>query len=86
MVYVDNLVNYGWKLGPSCHMVADSREELDSFAISIGLKTKWADTKGDLYHFDLTKNKRELAIKKGAKELSRTEFVAFYFKNRVKKT
>lgn len=85
MVYVDNLVNYGWELGASCHMVGDTREELDSFAVSIGLKLQWADTKGDLYHFDLTKSKRDLAVKKGAIELSRKEFADFYWNNRTKK-
>lgn len=37
-VYVDPLINYGWKLGPSCHMTADTIEELNALAVKIGLK------------------------------------------------
>lgn len=32
-VYVDSLVNYGWKYGPSCHMMADTLEELHEMAV-----------------------------------------------------
>ena len=27
-VYVDNLVDYSWRHGPSCHLIADSLDEL----------------------------------------------------------
>ena len=71
-VYVDFLIDYGWKYGPSCHMMADEMEELFLFAESIGLKRSWLDDKaGSLVpHFDLTRGKRELALKKGAIEIT----------------
>jgi hypothetical protein len=27
MVYVDMLIDYGWRLGPSCHLLADTEED-----------------------------------------------------------
>jgi hypothetical protein len=74
MVYVDNLMNWGWRYGASCHMIADSVEELIEFAISIGLKERWIQLKR-IPHFDLTSKRREQAIKAGAISLSRKEFV-----------
>lgn len=68
MIYVDFLIDYGWKLGPSCHLFSDeSVDELNQFAVSIGLKTSWLQkSKGGLTHYDLTKSRRIAAIKKGA--------------------
>ncbi len=66
MIYVDFLIDYGWKLGASCHMMADSLDELNSFAKSIGLKPEWIDKKGQVLHYDLTASKRKIAIQKGA--------------------
>lgn len=31
-VYIDELRDWGWRLGPSCHMIADTNEELHEFA------------------------------------------------------
>ena len=74
-VYVDMLIDYGWKLGPSCHMIADSEDELHSLAQSIGLKRSWFqnDDKHSLPHYDLVESKRKLAISKGAVEIDRYE-------------
>lgn len=73
-VYVDPLVDYGWKLGPSCHMIADSVEELNAFAIKIGLKTSWLQvSKHEMPHYDLVAPKRILAVKNGAIEITRNE-------------
>lgn len=72
-VYVDPLIDWGgsakfrWK--QSCHMVADSEEELHAFALKIGLKREWAQTDG-LLHYDLTESKRNKAIQLGAKEIT----------------
>lgn len=79
-VYVDPLIDYGWSLGPSCHLTADSEQELHDFAKSIGLKRSWVDIKGPLIHYDLVKSKRDLAVKKGAIELTRNEAVERYRK------
>lgn len=70
-VYVDTLIDYGWKLGPSCHMTADSIEELNAFAVKIGLKTAWLQISNqDLPHYDLVASKRRLAVKFGAIEIT----------------
>ena len=82
-VYVDALVNYGWRLGPSCHLVADTLAELHSFASKVGMKRAWFQP-GDasMPHYDLTAKRRAVAVKKGAKEISRKELVAMIQKNR----
>lgn len=78
-VYVDPLINYGWSLGPSCHMTADSVDELNEFAVKIGLKTSWLQMSArEMPHYDLVASKRKLAIKNGAIELSLHEAAAKY--------
>src|SRR5688572_25590215 len=73
-VYVDNLRDYGWRHGPSCHLVADSVEELMEFAIGMGLRREWFQPKSTP-HFDLTVEGRNLAVAHGAIELDQREFV-----------
>lgn len=80
-VYVDPLIDYGWKLGPSCHMTADTIEELNAFAVNIGLKTSWLQiSKKEMPHYDLVASKRKLAVKKGATELTVREAADRYSK------
>ena len=73
-VYVDNLRDYGWRHGPSCHLVADSVEELMEFAVGMGMRREWFQPKSTP-HFDLTAEGRSLAIEHGAIELDQREFV-----------
>ena len=73
-VYVDNLCNWGWHRGPSCHMIADSVSELVAFAVSIGLRPEWFQPKSSP-HFDLTAESRRVAVLHGAVELDRRAFV-----------
>ena len=73
-VYVDKLRDYGWRHGPSCHLVADSVEELMEFAVGMGLQREWFQPKSTP-HFDLTAEGRGLAIEHGAIELDQREFV-----------
>lgn len=75
--YVDSLVDYGWRLGPSCHLIADSIEELHEFARAIGLKRDWfqGPPKARCPHYDLTSKRRERALARGALALKRSEFV-----------
>ena len=73
-VYVDKLRDYGWRHGPSCHLVADSVEELMEFAVGMGLQREWFQPKSTP-HFDLTAEGRSLAIEHGAIELDQREFV-----------
>ncbi len=79
MVYVDSLRVYGngkgyWKARKSCHLIADSLEELMAFAKLIGLRKEWFQPKSSP-HFDLTERRRKFAVSKGAIELTRKEFV-----------
>ncbi len=80
-VYVDPLINYG-KAGlqgmagryfnnrPSCHLTADTLEELHEFAKRIGLQRNWVQDVLRYPHYDLTANKRAQAVRAGAVELS----------------
>ena len=73
-VYVDKLFDYRWRHGPSCHLIADSIEELIEFAVSIGLRAEWYQPKSSP-HFDLTADGRAAAVHAGAIELGNREFV-----------
>ena len=74
MVYVDPLCNHGWRLGPSCHLFADTVDELHDFARRIGMRRSWFQG-GRLPHYDLTASRRARAVECGAIELSRQEAV-----------
>ena len=74
-VYVDNLRDYGWRHGPSCHLIGDSIEELIEFAVGLGMKKEWFQPKSSP-HFDLTADGRRIAVDNGAIELSQRDFVA----------
>ncbi len=73
-VYVDNLRDYGWRHGPSCHLIGDSVDELIEFAVGLGLKAEWFQPKSSP-HFDLTAEGREIAVKNGAIELNQRELI-----------
>ena len=73
-VYVDNLRDYGWRHGPSCHLIADSVEELMEFGVSMGMREEWFQAKSTP-HFDLTVSGREVAVQNGAVELTQRELV-----------
>jgi len=74
VVYVDRLVDYGWRLGPSCHLIADTVEELRAFAARLGMRRSWLQTsKSGILHFDLTAARRGRAIRFGAKACETTE-------------
>lgn len=74
-VYVDGLRDYGWHRGPSCHLIADSVQELIEFAESIGMRREWFQSKSTP-HFDLTVEGRAAAVAMGAIELNNRELVA----------
>lgn len=74
-VYVDRLQDYGWHRGPSCHLIADSVEELIEFAESMGLRREWFQAKSTP-HFDLTADARKIAVAHGAIELTNRDLVA----------
>lgn len=69
-IFVDEIRTY--PEGKFCHMWTDDDDaELDNFAFSIGLKKSYSHTSnglsGRFYHYDLTINKRQLALSNGAK-------------------
>ena len=73
-VYVDQLRDYRWRHGPSCHLIADSTDELIEFAVSMGMRAEWYQPKSSP-HFDLTADGRALAVERGAIELDFRAFV-----------
>ena len=74
-VYVDRLVDYGWRHGPSCHLIADSVDELIEFAVRMGMRAEWFQPKSSP-HFDLTAEGRAAAVINGAIELDNRAFIA----------
>lgn len=80
-VYVDCLMvcipNKNWKWNKSCHLIADTEQELHDFAIKkLKMKKAWYQKDSSLPHYDLHENKRNLAVLIGVIELERKEFVA----------
>jgi len=77
-VYVDMLMNHGWILRghkvKSCHMTADTPEELHTMAEKIGMKRSWFQPKS-LPHYDLTTSRRKLALENGAIEITKNTFL-----------
>lgn len=67
MIYVDD---YKGKFRNMimCHMLADSLEELHEFAQKLGMKREWFQD-GSAPHYDLSKERRALALKLGAIEV-----------------
>ena len=75
MVYVDPMMNClitrKWRHKQSCHMVADTAEELHVMAVKIGLKRCWFHNKKGLPHYDLTASRRRLATVAGTVSMDR---------------
>jgi hypothetical protein len=85
-VYVDPLREYGgsktfrWTI--SCHMYADTLEELHEMAMAIGMKRSWFQDKPHLPHYDLVTARRAKAVRLGAVEVSLREMVEFMRRRR----
>lgn len=57
-----------------CHMIADTREELDAMADAIGVARRWIQYPGTWKeHYDIAVSKRALAVRAGAKEITQRE-------------
>lgn len=88
-VYVDPIFEHGIYVGliqgRSCHMLADSAEELHAFAQKLGLRREaasdYTQPNSDL-HYDLTPGKRELAVQLGAREITFEEVAALLTQRR----
>jgi hypothetical protein len=80
-VYVDPVLAHGgsqtFPWTRSCHMYADTVEELHSLAKQIGLKRSWFQNKAHLPHYDLVATKRKAAVAAGAVEHTREQMVQF---------
>ena len=72
-VYVDELFDTektpNWRYTKACHLTADTLEELHKFAESIGMKRVWFQDHKRHPHYDLTANRRKMAVKQGAIEV-----------------
>jgi hypothetical protein len=79
-VYVDAPV-HGFGRMIMCHMLADTRAELDAMADKIGVARKHyqnpTDPKISFPHYDICKSKRTLAMNHGAAEGSRRAIGAY---------
>jgi hypothetical protein len=72
-IYVDDqMTHIKGKFSGYCHMWTDgTHDELNGFALGMGLKLKWAQHKKgaivkDFYHFDISPAMRIRALEKGA--------------------
>jgi hypothetical protein len=78
-VYVDPIApclpNANWRWQSSCHMYADTEDELHAFAARLGLWRSWFQTHPTLDHYDLTEGKRRQAVRLGAIEVNKTELM-----------
>lgn len=68
-VYVDELQRWPTTIrcfkGGSCHLMADSLDELHAMAARLGLRRAWFQPVSSP-HYDLTASKRERALELGA--------------------
>lgn len=78
--YVDRLRPFGWRIRgrktESCHLLADTLDELHAMAAAIGLKRAWFQDKRSGKHYDLAPSKRAAAVALGAIELDDHGFIA----------
>src|SRR4051812_40493053 len=67
-----------WRWRESCHMFADTLDELHAFAARVGLRREWFQVSfgRSLPHYDLHPARRATALKLGAIELDRRAAVA----------
>jgi hypothetical protein len=73
-VYVDD-VKIIWRQNLWCHLVADSLEELHSFALMLGLKREWFQDSASYPHYDVTVHNRDRALKLGAQLGNRAHII-----------
>ena len=73
-IYVDN-VKIKWAGSEWCHLVADSLDELHSFASEIGLRRKWFQSSASYPHYDIKVTTRTKAILLGAVPGTRKQMI-----------
>lgn len=79
-VYVDQQRNK-FRNMVMCHMLADSEEELHAFAQKIGMKREWFQPVSTP-HYDLSLQRRAIALKNGAVEIDARKTVEIIRKYR----
>jgi hypothetical protein len=77
-VFVDSLMDWGWRLGPSCHLhtLPGHEAELHAMATLLGIRRAWYQVNSSMPHYDLTFSHRLLAIRAGAIEVNRRQTVS----------
>ena len=79
-VYVDSafiVARVGRVSGRWCHLTADDREELHTFAEQIGLRRSWFQAKPNgRWHYDVTEPRRAAAVRLGAQEVTTRDLLA----------
>jgi hypothetical protein len=73
-VYVDS-EEIRWKGRVWCHLVADSLDELHSFAARLGLQRKWFQSKSFYPHYDVTLSVKAQAMRLGAIHADRRKII-----------
>lgn len=75
-VYVDNMrAQFGRMI--MCHMIADTRVELDAMADTIGVARKWRQSSGNHgEHYDVSLSMKAKAIAAGAIEIDIRDLAA----------
>lgn len=70
-VYVDDAIHL-WRGKLWCHLFSDNLDELHQFAAHLGLQRSWFQEppRASWCHYDITANKRRIAIGLGATEAS----------------
>jgi hypothetical protein len=77
-VYVDTMQAH-FKGMLMCHMIADSEQELHAMAAAIGLERKAYQRD----HYDISMDRKQLAMQRGAREIGMRELAAMVFLGRV---
>lgn len=80
-VYVDPLLpcvpNAQWRWHESCYLIADTVAESHAFAQGVGMRRAWFQrSRKGMPHYDLTRGRRQKAIRAGAIQLTRAQFAA----------
>ena len=82
MVYVDAPI-WPYRGMLMCHLMADTEDELHTFAANLGMKRAWFQGKpGKLPHYDICKAKRVVAVRRGAVEVTREKTVELLHRHR----
>lgn len=82
-VYVDSARNAFGRM-QTCHMLADTEQELHAFAERLGLKREWYQPLSTP-HYDISHSKRAVALMLGAIEADKHKVVELIHTYRARK-